>query len=259
MFSREYEIVRLVARSAASLWPDILGERVLQAERGYGRGVADLVVLDVDRVNLDERRERKLPPARRAGEAAVLEAVVAHAGEPLDVITAQVGMTRSHTRRLLTQLADVGLVEIMDGTARATWTAAPIASRVIAVEAKLTDWRGGAIQAMRYLDFANEAYLAMPSRRIESLLERPNQLEGLGLGLIAVSPQGCAIALRAEAAPPRLPALRRWLEEAEYGELIGDARQLIQPFPARFKQPSPAELLAASWAIPSQGAASPSP
>lgn len=86
MFQREYEIVRLVAHHAETLWPDFRGERVLQAERGYGRGVADLVVLDINRIHLADRRERLLPPARRAGEAAVLEAVIAHGGEPLDNI-----------------------------------------------------------------------------------------------------------------------------------------------------------------------------
>lgn len=246
MFSREYEIVRLVARHAETLWPDFRGERVLQAERGYGRGVADLVVLDIDRTRLAERRERQLPPARRAGEAAVLEAVIAHAGEPLDELTAHAGMTRSHVRHLLSQLARAGLVTVADGTARPAWLAGPIALRVIAVEAKLSDWRGAAIQAARYLDFADEAYLAMPARRIESLLKRPDRLEGLGLGLIAVTDEGCSIAVHAHPDRPRLPALRRWLEEAEYGELIGDTRQLIQPFPARFAHPSPAELVVAS-------------
>jgi hypothetical protein len=244
MFDREYEIVRLVARHAERLWPDLNGERVLQAERGYGRGVADLMVLDIDRVSLAERRKLRLPPARRSGEASVLEAVIAHAGAPLDRVIAAVPMTRSHVRHLLRELERAALISTTDGVVRPTWSARPIVSRAIAVEAKLTDWRSAAIQAERYQDFADETYLAMPAIRIASLMKKPKRLEGLGLGLIAVTPDGCEIVVPAASAVPRLPALRRWLEEVEYGELIGDARQLVQPFPARFAHPSPAELVA---------------
>ena len=151
MFSREYEIVRLLAHDAKRLWPDMVGELVLRAERGYGRGVADLVVLDIDHANLLERRNCGLPPARRAGEAVVLEAVIAKAGEPLETILSAIPMTRSHARRLMSQLADVGLVQVEDGAAFPAWPGAPIAARVVAIEAKLANWRGGAIQADRYL------------------------------------------------------------------------------------------------------------
>jgi hypothetical protein len=241
---REYELVRLVAQHAASLWPDSKGERVLQAERGYGRGVADLMVLDIDRVSLAERRERQLPPARRSGEATVLEAVIAHAGAPLDEVVASVPMTRSHVRHLLRELERAGLINTADGAVIPMWSARPVVSRAIAIEAKLTDWRSAAIQAERYQDFADETYVAMPAARIASLMKRPDRLEGLGLGLIAVSPDACEIVVAAASAAPRLPALRRWLDEVEYGELIGEVRQLIQPFPARFAHPSPAELVA---------------
>lgn len=244
MFDREYEIVRLVARHAASLWPDIKAERVLQAERGYGRGVADLMVLEIDRANLADRRERQLPPARRSGEAVVLEAVIAHRGEPLDEVIAQVPMTRSHVRHLVGQLERAGLISTADGIARPAWPAGPIVSRAIAIEAKLTDWRSAAIQAERYQDFADETYLAMPAARIASLMKQPEKLQGLGLGLIAVSPDACEIAVRALSAKPRLPAVRRWLEEVEYGAFVGDLRQLVQPFPARFAHPTAAELVA---------------
>lgn len=242
MFEREYEIVRVVARHAEVLWPEIRN-RVLQAERGYGRGVADLMVLDIDRANLADRRERHLPPARRSGEAAVLQAVIAHAEAPLEEVIARVPMTRSHVRHLLRQLEQAGLINTADGVARPTWPAGPIVSRAIAVEAKLTNWRSAAIQSERYQDFADETYVAMPAARIASLMKRREDLEGLGLGLIAVSAEACEIAVPAAAANPRLPALRRWLEEVEYGELVGEVRPLVQPFPARFAQPTPAELV----------------
>lgn len=242
MLNREYEVVRTLAAHAAVLFP-VAGKRVIQAERGYGRGVADLVLLDIDQGNLLERRSRGLPPARRAGEAAVLEAVVMHSGEDVDGILSSVAMTRSHARRLLSELTLAGLISITDGRASPCWPAHPIVSRVIAIEAKLSDWRSGVVQAMRYQAFADETYLALPTSRIEAFVREPDRLQGLGLGLIGVSADRCFIAQEAERLPPREPALRRWLEEAEYGDLTGDTRRLIAPFPARFEQPSPAELV----------------
>lgn len=243
MFEREYEIVRLVALHAGVLWPE-LRSRVIQAERGYGRGVADLMVFDIDRVSLADRRERHLPPARRSGEAAVLQAVIDLADAPLGEVIARVPMTPSHVRYLLRQLEEAGLISATDGAARPTWPAGPIVSRAIAIEAKLTNWRSAAIQAERYLDFADETYVAMPATRIASLMKRPQDLEGLGPGLIAVTPEACEIAVPAVPGTPRMPALRRWLDEVEYGDLVGEVRRLVLPFPARFKQPTPAELVA---------------
>lgn len=243
-FEREYELVRALASEAASLWPGAEGKPRLRAERGYGRGVADLVVLGIDGASLAERRERGLPPARRSGEAQVLQTVIDCTGHPVDVIINRVPMTRGHVRRLLCQLEQVGLIVINDdGTVAPTWPARPVVSRVTAIEAKLTDWRAAAVQAERYLDFADQAYIAMPQRQITALLQRPDRLAGLGLGLIAVADDGCAIALAAETAAPRKPSIRRWLDEVEYADLIGEARPLVPPFPARFAHPTPAELV----------------
>ena len=47
-FDREHELVVRVASAHTALWPAASPLRVLRAERGYGRGVADLMILDFD-------------------------------------------------------------------------------------------------------------------------------------------------------------------------------------------------------------------
>lgn len=60
----------------------------------------------------------------------------------------------------------------------------PLAKEVIAVEAKLQDWRRGFIQANRYKAFADKVYLAMP----EQYAHRVNRelLKSKNIGLIVL-------------------------------------------------------------------------
>ncbi|MBN1463860.1 MAG: hypothetical protein JW922_09345 [Paludibacteraceae bacterium] len=63
----------------------------------------------------------------------------------------------------------------------------PIANEVIAIEAKLTDWKRGAIQANRYRAFANKVYLAMPKKSVR--LVNKDFLRKLKVGLIVLDTQ----------------------------------------------------------------------
>lgn len=60
----------------------------------------------------------------------------------------------------------------------------PIANEVVAIEAKLHDWRRGAIQANRYRAFANKVYLAIP-KETERLVNK-DYLRKLNVGLIVL-------------------------------------------------------------------------
>lgn len=59
----------------------------------------------------------------------------------------------------------------------------PLASKVIAYEAKLYDWQQGLHQANRYRYFADEAYLVMPAQTVHRA--RPEQFESIGIGLVS--------------------------------------------------------------------------
>jgi hypothetical protein len=59
----------------------------------------------------------------------------------------------------------------------------PLASELIAVEAKMRDWKRGLVQANRYKVFANRVYLAVPSS-IQHLVDR-QMLRKHRIGLIS--------------------------------------------------------------------------
>lgn len=60
---------------------------------------------------------------------------------------------------------------------------APIADEIIAVEAKLTDWKHGLKQAHRYKFFADKVYLAMPENKVH--LVPIELLKELKIGLMS--------------------------------------------------------------------------
>jgi len=47
----------------------------------------------------------------------------------------------------------------------------PLTDEIIAIEAKMKDWRKGFVQAIRYKVFANKVYLAIPAE-VEHLVDR---------------------------------------------------------------------------------------
>lgn len=77
----------------------------------------------------------------------------------------------------------------------------PVIKEIVAVEAKLEDWKKGAIQAKRYAVFANRTYLAIP-QRIEHRVDRELLIRHR-LGLFLVTEDGVEEALEAPESGPK--------------------------------------------------------
>jgi hypothetical protein len=75
--------------------------------------------------------------------------------------------------------------------------------QVIAVEAKLDRWREAMAQAVAYLGFANESYVALPDAIIERRTKLTKECRANGIGLISVNPTSCKIVVRARKHKPR--------------------------------------------------------
>ena len=76
----------------------------------------------------------------------------------------------------------------------------PLVSDIIAIEAKLSDWKNGFYQALRYKYFAHESYLAISESKVKNvdlqlLIEH-------GIGLIAVCNNEVKIVLNAKNEKP---------------------------------------------------------
>lgn len=55
----------------------------------------------------------------------------------------------------------------------------------VSIEAKIKDWRGGLIQAQRYLCFSDYSYVALPENAVKSVDE--NMFTETGIGLLGVA------------------------------------------------------------------------
>lgn len=247
MFAREHELVAALAAHHRRLWPAARSRRV-KAERGYGRGVADLVVLDFDDAKFAKRADAGLGPLLSVGQAYVVAGLRASGRVSLkDVgrLDRSVGVRQN--RRVIAELIAAGYVlERASSISLHPSMVAPVA-RLVAIEAKLTDWRGGLLQASRYRSFADVAYLAMPAAAAAKLVEAwSDAARELGVGVIAVGSSNARILLRAEPCRPSERGVRVWAEESEFADAIGDPRRLIAPFPARFVAPTPEQLVIAA-------------
>ncbi len=163
-------------------------------EIGVGYGIADLVVIKNTAINhghcdirnghkqysalLNEKyfKALKILPDEQHQDKAL----------PFNSIADKTSFSKSYLKyTILKDLENLGYVKT-NGEQKYFkvngWL--PIANEVIAIEAKLSDWRRGAIQANRYRAFANKVYLAIP-KETERLVNK-ELLRKLNVGLIVL-------------------------------------------------------------------------
>jgi hypothetical protein len=88
-------------------------------------------------------------------------------------------------KKYVFQLAVMSLVAVKDDVVRVINSIKNARLGItIAVEAKISDWKNGLVQAQRYLLFSDYSYLAMPKRNIKQV--DTNLLKNVGIGLIAI-------------------------------------------------------------------------
>jgi ribosomal protein S18 len=87
----------------------------------------------------------------------------------------------------------------------------PTTDEFVSIEAKLSDWKSGIYQAVRYKAFSNSSYLAISEEylnRVDRVMLREN-----GIGLIAVSDTGASVIVRAKNNKPRNIVSHYYLSE----------------------------------------------
>lgn len=138
-------------------------------EVGVGYGVADLVLVKLNPKRCAIRLESgQFKPLLKEQYFKIFQYLPDKAcGEDpisLRFLIEQTNLSKSFLKyTLLAQLEKDGYIKKIDKEFYFKvngWM--PIAKEVIAIEAKLKDWRRGVIQAVRYKSFANKVYLAVP-------------------------------------------------------------------------------------------------
>jgi hypothetical protein len=228
------------------LWP-AARTRWVKAERGYGRGVADLVIIDFNDAHRAVREDAGLPPVLNEGQAYIVAGLRARGfTSRMDAGRLDRLVGEQTNRRILAELVSGGYVIENNEGYRLRREVVPAVNRIIAIEAKLSDWRGGLEQAGRYRSFADRSYLALPepiAAKIAASEWAPGIRES-GVGIIAVGSH-VRILMSAQRGIRRGDeGVRVWAEESEFSEALGEPRRLVQPFPARFAAPTPEQIVA---------------
>lgn len=92
-------------------------------------------------------------------------------------------------KKYVFQLVGMSLVAIKDEVVRVMKSIKNARLGItVAVEAKISDWKNGLVQAQRYLLFSDYSYLALPEKNIK--LVDTNLLKEVGIGLLSIKDGG---------------------------------------------------------------------
>jgi hypothetical protein len=162
-------------------------------QRSVGQVIPDFLYM---------RADQALQPDRIRGLSALEASVVATLlpGKPLRpaTIARQLYSRAERVAQRLRMLEKRGVLESVKGGAfgvrsELNWWSV----HVVAVEAKLRRWREAMQQAVSYLTFANQSYVALPSTVVDGNKELAAAAEGARVGIIAVTESGAMVAREA--------------------------------------------------------------
>ena len=175
-----------------------------------GTGRPDLIFLALDMAALTER-SRNGPRLPSIAYARVLGEVRAGAPAPY---------TRGYVRRLTRNLVDLGWTT---GDGEVLHAVSPVTESFV-VEAKVSDWRKGIGQLLRYRWCAHRSALLVPhkvAKRVPDVMLTHNRL-----GLLAVEGDGILVERRAPESPPSWMA-RQWTVELAVRAMEADRLHVL--------------------------------
>lgn len=165
-----------------------LSMRLPNASRGVafvrefsgGRGVADAVAVTSWHKGVLDRMALGLPFLLNETDCSIVAAMAANQTRTLSVIARKLGMSESQLTRRLRPLVAGGYVEARGSGYRRVRGLEPI-GRSYALEAKVSDWRQGISQALRYSAWCDAAAIVL-LRDPRDLDEVRRRCSSLGLG-----------------------------------------------------------------------------
>lgn len=167
-------------------------------EFSAGTGISDLTIFTIDSKVLSERKKSERRPVTSINQIEVLLALLNGKTLSLADLTAAVKFSKPTISRILNELIVGNLVQLKNGQYTASYSLQESTSEnIIAIEAKVRDWKSGIRQAMRYKEYADYSYLAIYEDNIAACLANISVFERLGIGLIGVSNQGIKVHLQA--------------------------------------------------------------
>lgn len=181
-------------------------------------GIADLIAIALSR-NWKEAKALATIPSRWLYALKLLP-VGQHV--TINSYAAQCGVSTATAAEVLNSYARAGFCERIED--ERLWVKRvepqPIAERIVAIEAKLRNWRRALYQASQYASFASESWVVMDSHYIHSTSIHVDEFERRGIGLLALSFHGeIDVITSATNRTPRIPE-RFWQVNAEISKRL---------------------------------------
>lgn len=99
-------------------------------------------------------------------------------------------------RRFLRDLEEQGYIKIKEDYIDVVKKVDAVSKNIVAIEAKLSDWKAGLEQAYRYKNYADEVYVAISSDFLKNV--NKSKFKELNIGLMSVSNSKLTISIRAK-------------------------------------------------------------
>jgi len=194
---------------------DLFGERTTPNWVGrsipVGAGLPDLV-------SASHRPELLAALSLTKSDGYLLAYLRTVSGARLETILRRTDKSERAVRKRLGVLAETGAVLERRGVFRIASAWRDILLEIVAVEAKISDWRAAVRQAARNRIFAHRAYVALPARLAHRVRHEP-EFGHRGIGIIGVSNEAeCTIVRIARHTVPIV-----WAYYYELAFVIGDS------------------------------------
>lgn len=164
-------------------------------EFSVGRGIADIYIVSKNQHSFTQRQRSNIPAITDRLQNEIVSLLWQNNGMPYQEVE---GLLRSKGMRNL----DIHLKRLMELRALIVdrervfvqeSANANIIEYSVAIEAKVSDWRKGLKQALRYKNFADRSYLALYESHIKSAKNNLSVFKTLNVGLIGVSDDGITV------------------------------------------------------------------
>lgn len=200
----------------------------VELELDAGVGIADLVLVKrIARTTGALRALSRINPRL----AVLLSHDVGSTVSTRAALARTLGTSDGGAQRVLAQLTSIGLAH---GSAKefsiSTVSTLPF-EKVIAVEAKLSEWRRVLVQAYRNLQFADESWVVLDHAYVRPALAQIERFKSAGIGLASVDRRqtGLYVHLSATSAGP-MSVTKRWQAQAVLAARVVAKRPLSERF-----------------------------
>lgn len=170
-------------------------DTVALEEFSAGTGISDLTVFTVDNRAIHQRIKTTLPALTSKNKVDILAYILTkNEASEEEVVSNFSQYSKVLIKKCLTSMSDSDILAFKDGIYFANKVLkASTTSNIVAIEAKVKDWKSGIRQAMRYKEYADYSYLAIYESNVKTCLANIAVFENLGIGLIGVSNEGLKI------------------------------------------------------------------